>query len=129
MVKALSGIKFYEDGKIAILQLKHTDLKKHNATLEDTLGIIDQANNIDGVMLSGIIIENEPNNFYVSLRSKGEVKVSTIAEAYEGGGHSKMAAYPTTGDIKEVKSELLKSFKDAIKALNQQPEQEQIKNK
>lgn len=104
--KALRSIKFYEDDKIAIMRLQKKDLDKLEATYEDTLGIIEHANNIDGIMIAGIIIENEPQKFYVSLRSKGEIKVSLIAEEFGGGGHSNMAAFQYEGEIKELTSKL-----------------------
>ena len=117
--KALSSIKFYEDDKIAIMQLQKRDLDKLDATKEDTLGIVEHANNIEGVMIAGIIIETENKEFYISLRSKGEMNVSEIAKNLGGGGHTNMAAFQYEGGLKELKLKLVEECKTA---LNQQDE-------
>ena len=105
--KALSSIKFYEEDKIAIMKITKKDLDKLEATQEDTLGIVEHANNIDGVQIAAIIIETESKHFYVSLRGKGEIKLSEIAREFGGGGHSNMAAFQFEGDLKELNSNLL----------------------
>lgn len=122
--KALSSIRFYEDDKIALMKLSQKDFEKFEATREDTLGIVEHANNIEGVMMAGIIIENEPNKFYVSLRGKGEVKVSEVAANFGGGGHSSMAAFPYEGELKELQTSLTQKMIESIKAFEAKKEEE-----
>ena len=119
--KALSSIRFYEDDKIALMKITKKDLEKLEATKEDTLGIVEHANNIEGVMVAGIIIENEENNYYVSLRSKGEIAVNELAKKFKGGGHLNMAAFPYNGELKELQTNLVKEMIQSIK------EKEEIK--
>ena len=112
--KALSSIKFYEDDKIAIMKITRKDLARLDATQEDTLGIVEHANNIEGVMMAGIIIENEPQKFYVSLRAKGEIKIADIAKEFGGGGHLNMAAFQHEGNFKDLYNQLIKLSVSAV---------------
>lgn len=107
--KALRSLKFYHDDQVAIMRIKNCDLVELDATDEDTLGIVDHANNIEGVRLAVIFIEKEPNSFYVSLRSKGAVNVAQVAKSLGGGGHNNMAAFQWKGQFKEVLQNLLTS--------------------
>ena len=126
--KALSSIKFYEDDKIAFMKITKKDIDRLDATQEDTLGIVEHANNIEGVMMAGIIIENEPKKFYVSLRGKGEIKIAEIAKEFGGGGHTNMAAFQYEGDLKELNNQLIKLSVMAVKEreleIKEQEEQE-----
>ncbi|MGD9901626.1 MAG: bifunctional oligoribonuclease/PAP phosphatase NrnA [Spirochaetales bacterium] len=123
--KAISSIKFYEEDKIAIMKIQNKDLEKLNATQEDTLGIVEHANNIDGVVLAAIIIERAPNQFYVSLRSKGEVNITKVAEHFGGGGHSNMAAFQSEGELSKLSAAFVKEY---ITALNENESKQELSN-
>jgi phosphoesterase RecJ-like protein len=124
--KALSSIRFYEDDKVAIMRITQKDMEKFEATQEDTLGIVEHANNIEGVVTAAIIIETEPQKCYVSLRGKGDIKVNEIAKAFNGGGHTNMAAFQFVGEVKELQTELSEKM---IQAVREKELQEQQLNK
>lgn len=114
--KALSSIRFYEDDKVAIMRITQKDMEKFEATQEDTLGIVEHANNIEGVMTAAIIIETEPQKCSVSLRGKGDIKVSEIAsKEFGGGGHANMAGFQYEGEIKELQAKLVQKMIQAVK--------------
>ena len=93
------------------MEISFEEFKKCDATFEDTLGIVDQGVNIDGVKLAAILIEKEPEKIYVSLRGKGEVAVGEIAKHFGGGGNETQASFQFFGPIKEIS----KSFSDYVK--------------
>lgn len=105
--KALLSMKFYQNEKFTTMKIPNDIFTKFGATFEDTLGIIDQGINVAGTEVSAILIEKEPQQIYVSLRSKGRVDVSEIAKKFNGGGNVKLAAFQITGDIKEVEKNLV----------------------
>lgn len=112
--KAIRSMKFYKDDSIAIMQLAVKEFERYEANMEDTLGIIDHAINIEGVKVAGILIESQENDVYVSLRGKGDVNVATIATEFGGGGHADMAAFQSQGNIAEIKTNLVKVIKQNL---------------
>lgn len=122
---ALSSLKFYEEGNIAIMGITNKDYANLGATEEDTYGIIDYANNIEGVQIAAFLIEKEPNYYYVSLRSKGP-DVSKIAKEFEGGGSTNVAAFQFTGSGSELIFKLLDVCKQNIIKTNDNEENKEL---
>lgn len=104
--KALSSLKFYKGEKFTTMKIPFESFEKFGANFEDTLGIIDNGINICGTEVSAILVEKEIGKIHVSLRSKGQIDVGEIAKQFNGGGSLKLAAYQTTGDIKEAEKDL-----------------------
>jgi phosphoesterase RecJ-like protein len=48
--------------------------------------------------------------FKISMRSKGDVDVASVARAFGGGGHRKAAGCVIDGEISEVKNKLVEAF-------------------
>lgn len=111
LAKTLNSIKYYKNGAVAIMEIPFEEFKRCDASFEDTLGIVDQGVNIDGVKLAAILIEKEPEKIYVSLRGKGEVAVGEIAKHFGGGGNETQAAFQFLGPIKDISKE----FSDYVK--------------
>ena len=105
--KALQSMKFYKGEKLTTMKICNQLFSKLDASFEDTLGIIDNGININGTSVSAILIEKSPNYIYCSLRSKGEVNVGEIAKQFGGGGSLNLAAFQTTGDIREIEKKLV----------------------
>ena len=105
--KALQSLKFYKGDKITTMKIPNSVFTKIGASFEDTLGIVDNGININKTEVSAILIEKEPLNIYVSLRSKGNVDVGKIAKVFNGGGSPTVAAFQTNGDIKAIETALL----------------------
>ncbi len=113
--KALRSLKFYDDDQIAIMKIKNNDLTTLNATAEDTLGIVEHANNIEGVLIAALILEKELGKYYVSLRSKGFVNTAEIAKHFGGGGHENMSAFQIDRELTKLTTELVEKCKETIK--------------
>lgn len=124
LAKTLNTIKYYKNGTISIMEIPYSDFEKCGATFEDTLGIVDQGANIEGVKVSAILIEKEPEKVYVSLRGKGEIPVGEIAKHFGGGGNETQAAFQFQGPLKDIS----KSFTDFIKdEVSPQKDEDSIK--
>lgn len=108
LAKALQTLRFYNNDHITTMKISYDMLNKHNATFKDTLGIIDNGINIDGIEASAILIEQEPNQVHVSLRSKGKINMGDIATNFGGGGSLLLAAFQKNGNMLDIEDELIK---------------------
>ena len=115
LTKALQSMRFYANEHITVMKIPYEAFDKFNASFEDTLGIIDNGINIDVTYASAIIIEKEPGKYYCSLRSKGQVNVGDIAKQFGGGGSEKIAAFQSTGDIREIEKQIVQAIEPYIK--------------
>lgn len=112
--KALSSLQFFEDDRIALMTIKKDSLVELGAKLEDTLGIVEHASGIKGVQVAGILIEKEPDDFYVSLRSESNISVGEIAKQFGGGGHTNMAGFSYKGEIGKLTDALVSVCKESL---------------
>lgn len=88
----LQNIKFYFDGKAAVVYYTRNMVEEIGATDDDTAGIASIPNQIEGVLVGVTMKEDsERLGYKISLRSNGTVDVSKICEAFGGGGHKAAA--------------------------------------
>lgn len=106
--KVLSEIEYYADGRIAILKLRAIDLANHHLDMDDSRDVIDMIMNITTLQAAALFREDAPNEYKMSLRSKGRMEVLGVAEAFEGGGHMFAAGAPVRGDYEDIKKQVIK---------------------
>ena len=107
LVKALHSLKFYHNDEIALMKITINDLKKTETKFEDTVGLVDNAVNISCVDIAIAIIEKKAKTYYISLRSKNS-DVAEVARIMGGGGHTNMAAFQHTGELRSMQQKLIK---------------------
>ena len=106
---ATSRLKFLSDDKIAITYITLEDIKKTNAKVGDHEGIVNVGRKVEGVLVSIFLRETEENIYKVSLRSNtDDIKVSEIAEKFDGGGHNKAAGCMICNTLDKAMKELIK---------------------
>lgn len=113
--KALESLRFYNNDRIAVMKLSKENLSVCDATMEDTLGIVNHGIEIKGVDIAVLIIRQEDSFFYVSLRSKNGIEVSGIAKQMGGGGHEQVAAFQYDGNYNEMFEKLMNICKEELK--------------
>ena len=85
------------------------DIKKTNAKVGDHEGIVNVGRKVEGVLVSIFLRETEENIYKVSLRSNtDDIKVSEIAEKFDGGGHNKAAGCMICNTLDKAMKELIK---------------------
>jgi phosphoesterase RecJ-like protein len=82
---ALSNL--HRDGPLAWISVTQEQMRRFDAREEDCEGLVNYALSIGDVQVAIFFRELPDSRFRVSLRSKGEVNVSTVAEHFGGGGH------------------------------------------
>ncbi|MCI8292764.1 MAG: bifunctional oligoribonuclease/PAP phosphatase NrnA [Hespellia sp.] len=82
----------------------------YEAKPSDLEGIVSQLRNTEGVEVAIFMYELENQVFKVSLRSNGNVNVSTIAQYFGGGGHERAAGVTMRGTSYDVMNNLLRQI-------------------
>jgi phosphoesterase RecJ-like protein len=105
--QVLHSLELYANGRLAVLFLRKEDLASTGARFEDAESFINIPLRAGEVAVSLLIKENEAGNIRCSLRSKGEVNVSKIAQAFGGGGHITAAGFKSKIGLVETKNQVL----------------------
>jgi phosphoesterase RecJ-like protein len=82
---ALSNL--HREGPLAWIWITQEQMQRFGAREEDCEGLVNYALSIADVQVAIFFRELPDRRLRVSLRSKGEVNVSTVAEYFGGGGH------------------------------------------
>jgi phosphoesterase RecJ-like protein len=110
----LSTLEMHEKGKIAVQILRKEDLESTGANIEDAEGFINLPLRSKDVKVSILIKESGTGPIRCSLRSKGEVNVSKIAQQFSGGGHATAAGFKSTSSIDQTLKTLLNKVKQFL---------------
>lgn len=111
--KAFKSMKIYKN-QFLTMKIDYETYKKAGATYEDTLGIVDNGININGIEACAILIETEPNKINVSLRNKGKVDIASVAKDFNGGGNNATAAFQCSGDIKLIEKQVVEKIEPLL---------------
>ncbi len=115
LCQVLQHLHRSDDGGVAWIEIPQQLASQMKAQDLDSEGIIRYARMIEGVEVAALIREIETGQTKVSLRSRGEVDVSKIAEALGGGGHRKAAGCTVSGKLCEAKDRVLKEIGQALR--------------
>ncbi len=102
----LDTLKYYFDGKVAVISITDEMFLKTGATLADLDGIATIPKMIKDVEI-GVTLKQKGDGFKVSLRSSLNFDSSAICAALGGGGHARAAGF-------EIKSDLETAIKTTI---------------
>lgn len=107
LAKALSQIEYFNQQKVAYLELKKQDFEVHQVDPEASRDVVDLMMNIQDIEIS-VMIREDRGKTKISLRSKGRHEVLTLAEIWGGGGHLYAAgATLENPDLKVLKSQIM----------------------
>ncbi|UAB81125.1 bifunctional oligoribonuclease/PAP phosphatase NrnA [Marixanthomonas sp. SCSIO 43207] len=106
---ALKNLNILPEYNTAYITLSQKELDHHNFKKGDTEGFVNYALSLKGVKFAVIFIENKQDNIIkMSLRSKGEFSVNTLARKhYNGGGHTNAAGGRSTLTLSKTISEFI----------------------
>lgn len=113
--KALNGIRYYENGKIAVMTLTMQDFRDCSAFAEHADTLVNFGLDTVGTRMALLAREDWSGKIKLSLRAKEPDKVSDIAQAFGGGGHPQAAGITMEGTLDEVAGRVLEAM---IKKLN-----------
>lgn len=107
MAQVLQSIELLGHRKIGISCLSHAFFKSHPGVEHELEGFSDLAISIEGVQIAAFLKEFEPGGYKISLRSRGDWDVGSVAETFGGGGHRKAAGCHLPGDYPTVVANLM----------------------
>jgi len=104
--RVLSTLKLNPAGNLAILVMFKKDLEEFGLKEVDVEDITTLARSIKGVEMVIFFKEMGPNEFRISLRSKGLANSALVAEHFGGGGHVHAAGFTFQGEFKKIYTEI-----------------------
>lgn len=107
--RIFSTLKIYKDN-IGIVYLDD-DIKQAFGNRINTDGVVEYVRNINEIEVAVFIKKINTEVLKVSLRSKNDYDVSTIALAFGGGGHKNASGFSYNGTIQHCIDDILKLMK------------------
>jgi phosphoesterase RecJ-like protein len=110
----LAAMDLLDGGRLAAMYLNDDIMNATGTTYNDTEGLINlplTAREIQAVVFFKVGADGD---IHVSMRSKYDVDVRTIAARHAGGGHKNAAGFKVAGPLAGVRDRILKEMADAI---------------
>lgn len=104
--EALKTLRFVCGGRLASLAVDEDAFARAGADSTDTEEIINIPRAVSGVEAVVFCKQWEPGIVKVSLRSRGDVDVRSVAATFDGGGHTNAAGCTIQGDLETARTRL-----------------------
>jgi len=111
----LSAMRIDSSGQIAIVYLDHEMARAAGGTYEDTEGLVNLPLSVTEILAVVFFKRTESDEFRVSVRSKGNIDVGSVAKEFGGGGHKNAAGCTVTGGFETLQEQFVAKIQRAIK--------------
>ena len=112
--QVFSTLEILNQGRVAVQILRKEALESSKAQIDDAESFINDPLKARDVEVSVLVKENAEGQVRCSLRSKGAVNVSKIAQAFGGGGHVAASGFKSGQSIEETLSNVLEKITAAL---------------
>lgn len=113
LAQVQASLQLVHNDRTAVQVLTQEMLNDSGATTEDAENFINYPLKCTTVLVSMVLKEVKPGFYRCSLRSKGSVDVSSLAQSHGGGGHKTAAGFPCPNlPLAELQAQLLQSVLD-----------------
>jgi bifunctional oligoribonuclease and PAP phosphatase NrnA len=106
MGAVLHNLEFEGNGRAALANLSLAMLEQSGATHEDADGLINIPLTVKDIQAVAFFKEFAPDSYRISMRSKGDLDVNSVANKFGGGGHKNAAGCTINGPYPEVRRKL-----------------------
>ncbi len=110
----LSALERSKDGRIAWVVVTDDLYRQTGTTSEDTDNFVNFVRSIKGVEVAVLFRQVETARYKISLRSKGRVDLSHLAQSFGGGGHKNAAGGTLNGALEEVKNRVISDLEKTV---------------
>lgn len=110
----LSAMQIDATGRIAIVYLDHEMARRAGGTYEDTEGLINLPLTVKEILAVVFFKKSEGNEYRVSMRSKGNIDIGSVAKEFGGGGHKNAAGCSVNGAIDVLQHTFVEKIQKAI---------------
>jgi phosphoesterase RecJ-like protein len=100
----LSGMELDPTGRLATVVVDHKLANACGGTYEDTEGLINLPLTVKEIQAVVFFKENGPDDWRVSMRSKGNVDINVVAKECGGGGHKNASGCSAQGRLEDLKT-------------------------
>lgn len=104
------------DGRTAWVVVTDELYRRTNTTAEDTDNFVNFVRSAKGVEVAILLRQTGSAQYKISMRSKGRVDLSGLAQSFGGGGHKNAAGGVLDGTLDEVKKRVLADVERTIAA-------------
>lgn len=111
----LHGMRLDADGRLAILRLTPDVHVRAGSTPDETEGLINLPFTAQDIRAVCLLRSDEDGVTRVSLRSKGDIDVRTVAQHFGGGGHFNASGFTAQDDLPAVEAILLPLLRAALR--------------
>ncbi len=101
-------------GHIAIVHVDHEMVRAAGGTYEDTEGLVNLPLTVKEIEAVVFFKQEKGDEYRVSLRSKGNIDIGSIAKEFGGGGHRNAAGCTITGEIEQLRKTFVEKIERAI---------------
>ena len=95
------------DGRLAHTFIRIQDFEETGAVASDTEDLVNLCLTIKGTQAAVILVEQTPDIYKVSFRSRCELDCSELAREFGGGGHKAAAGAGIEGSLEDCRNRLL----------------------
>jgi phosphoesterase RecJ-like protein len=113
---ALSSL--HREGPLAWIWVTQEQMTRFGAREEDCEGLVNYALSIEEVQVAIFFRELPDGRYRISLRSKGQVNVSTVAEHFGGGGHKCASGCSVDGPLAMAVAQIVEHLRAETTVLN-----------
>jgi phosphoesterase RecJ-like protein len=110
----LGAMQIDQTGRIAIVYVDHEMARIAGGTYEDTEGLVNLPLTVKEIEAVIFFKQEKGDEYRISLRSKGDIDIGSIAKEYGGGGHKNAAGLTVSGPIEELQRTLVAKIERAI---------------
>lgn len=123
LMAAMSGtLELHLDGCFATQYLSQQDFERTGAAYSDTENLIDECQRISTIETAALFVELKDGRIKCSLRSRGAIDVSKIAQRFGGGGHTAAAGAHLDGPLENAKQLVLEQVREQFANLESRKE-------
>jgi phosphoesterase RecJ-like protein len=116
---ALNGMAIDPTGRIASIAVTDRLLRDCGATYEDTEGLINQPLTVKTIVAAVLFKEIGPDDWRVSMRSKGAIDVNAVAREFGGGGHTNASGCSARGPLETLQAVFGRKLTEAVDTAQQ----------
>ncbi len=114
MGRALSRTETELDGRLVYTSVRADDFDATGALRSDTEDVINMTLMVRGTEAAMILVEQPDGRCKLSLRSRGALDCSRLAEQFGGGGHRAAAGATLDGPLESARQRVLDALRTAM---------------
>ena len=114
----LNAMQLDPSGHVATLCVTQQLARESGGTYEDTDGLINLPLTVKEILAVSFFKEQGPDDWRISLRSKGDIDINAIAKEFGGGGHKNASGCSARGDLPALKKLFERKLLEAIQKVS-----------